>query len=101
MDEALMNPRPGAHEALVMTAQSPALETWNHPASHWLIQHKLSLTKLPGNVHGEDIVVDAVLRPQPKELHETTCKVCGLVPARMTLRSRTTKFAAATDVYLC
>ena len=84
-DEALLNPRPGAHEELVMIVQFSVSEFWNLPASHWLTQQSSSLMKLPGSVQGEDVVADPKLRPQPKELHETTCKLYGVVLASETL----------------
>jgi hypothetical protein len=71
-DEALLKPRPGAHEALVMGAQSPAVEIRYAPASHWLIQQRPSLTKKSGEEQGTDVVAGVESRPHPKELQANT-----------------------------
>ena len=85
IDEALLNPKPGAHEAFVMVAQSPASETWNHPASHWLIQQRLDLIKLPEDEHGADVVSERELELHPSAWHDLTDAVYGVIAASKTV----------------
>ena len=83
-EEMLLNPRPGAHEALVMAAQSPASEIWYDPASHWLIQQR-DLIKLPEDEHGADVVSERELELHPRELHDLTDAVYGVIAASKTV----------------